>query len=136
MSDRSASRRGAITADCRFVEIEILGKGGHAARPHETIDPLAAAVRLINSIYADLSRTLGAHDPVVFTIGQVEGATSPNVIPDRVVLRGTLRTLDAKVGEAAWMRIVRLAQGEQASSGAKVNTSVDVGPPSVRNEPL
>ncbi len=126
---------GPITAECRFVEIHLRGVGGHAARPHEARDPLASAIRLMHNLYGDLGRRLNAHDPVVFTIGQVVGATSPNVIPDTVTLRGTLRSLDTTVGDTAYDRIVTLGRAETAASGVDIDVSGSIGPPSVTNDP-
>ena len=82
-----------------------------AARPHEAQDPIAAAAQLINAIYLFIPRTTDSLDSVVVTIGQVIAGDNLNVIPERVELYGTLRTLDREVRKKAIDHIRRLAHG-------------------------
>ncbi|MCB1019089.1 MAG: amidohydrolase, partial [Acidobacteria bacterium] len=79
---RIGVREGPLTANCDEFAVTIRGRGGHAARPHESVDPLAAAAHLISSIYAFLPRSIGSQDPVVVTIGKIAGGYSSNVIPE------------------------------------------------------
>ncbi|HEX6566784.1 MAG TPA: amidohydrolase, partial [Chthoniobacterales bacterium] len=73
---------GPRTAFCRDFEIEVRGRGGHAARPYATIDPIAAAAHLVTLIYQALPRSSDARDPMVITIGMIQGGHTSNVIPD------------------------------------------------------
>lgn len=84
---------GALTAQVDEVMISVRGTGGHAARPHNTTDPIAAAAGLISLLHQQLPRTTDARDPSVFTIAQIHGGTAPNVIPDHVDMNGTLRSI-------------------------------------------
>ena len=93
-------RTGAFTADCQEIIIHITGQGGHASRPHESRDPIAAAAQLITSMYQFVHRTIDSQEPVVVTIGQISGGANYNAIPDRVFLRGTLRCFEPRVKEA------------------------------------
>ena len=88
---------GPLTAHVDEVVIEIEGRGGHSARPHDTSDPVAAAAGLVTLLYQSIPRHIDARDPNVFTIGQIHGGTAPNVIPDQVRLNGTLRCVDVTV---------------------------------------
>lgn len=88
---------GALTAQVDEVLISIRGQGGHSARPHDTSDPIAAAVSLVSMLYQQLPRTTDSRAPAVFTIGQIHGGTAPNVIPDHVEMNGTLRSIDPDV---------------------------------------
>jgi amidohydrolase len=129
------TRVGTFTAACDDMVIHIEGRGGHAARPHESIDPIAAAAQLISSIYLFVPRAVDSHDPVVVTFGQIQGGDSPNVIPNCVVLRGTIRTLGGIVRERTKDHIRQLARGLAEASGARIEITFHPGPQSVRNEP-
>ena len=129
-------RQGPLTASCDWMEILIQGRGGHAARPHESIDPIAAAAQLISAIYAFIPRSVDSQDPVVVTIGRISGGYSANVIPERAVLEGTIRTLDVAVRERTRDRIRQLARGVAEASGATVEVRFGAGLAAVRNDAL
>lgn len=128
-------RDGALTAACDWLEVTIQGRGAHAARPHESEDPIAAAAQLISALYAFIPRSVDSQDPIVVTIGRVEAGYSANVIPGAVELQGTLRTLDPDVREAAKLRIEKLARGMAEASGVKIRVEFSGGPPAVFNDP-
>lgn len=128
-------REGAFTADCSQLEIEIRGRGAHAARPHESRDPIAAASQLISAIYLFVPRGTDTHEPVVVSFGQIMGGHNANVIPDRVLVRGTLRTLHERVTRDTISHIERLARGIAEASGTSINLRSDNGPPAVYNDP-
>lgn len=129
------TRVGAFTAACDEMVIYIEGRGGHAARPHESIDPIAAAAQLISSVYLFVPRAVDSHDPVVVTFGQIQGGESPNVIPNRVMVRGIVRTLGGPVRERTKDHIHQLARGLAEASQARIEIAFHPGPPSVRNDP-
>ena len=119
---RIGVRTGVLTANCDEVILEITGRGGHAARPHETSDPIAAAAQLINALYVQIPRQTDSQDAVVVTIGQIVGGESCNVIPESVILRGTVRTLSREVRQRTFEHIRRLAIG----IGGTTDTSIQV----------
>jgi amidohydrolase len=127
-------RHGDFTADCHEMKIEIQGRGAHAARPHEGVDPIAIAAQLISSIYLFVPRSTDSQDAVVVTFGQIHGGHSSNVIPDHVILRGTVRTLDAGVSEATMRHITRLARGLAEASESIIDIEWESGPPPVKND--
>ena len=86
---------GVLTALVDEVLISVRGQGGHAARPHNTSDPIATASMLVSMLYQRLPRAMDSRDPFVFTIGQIHGGTASNVIPDHVEMNGTLRSVEA-----------------------------------------
>ncbi|MBV8097719.1 MAG: amidohydrolase [Verrucomicrobia bacterium] len=100
---------GPRTAFCRDFVIEVRGRGGHAARPHATIDPVAAAAHLVTLIYQALPRSSDARDPMVVTIGMIQGGHTSNVIPDIVTLKGTIRALRREVAIEASSTLERLS---------------------------
>lgn len=127
-------RQGDFTADCHEMRIEVTGRGAHAARPHEAIDPISATAQLISSIYLFVPRGTNSQDPVVVTFGQIEGGYAPNAIPDKVVVRGTLRTLDTGVSEATMRHIDRLIRGVAEASETTITIAWTSGPPPVKND--
>jgi len=98
----------------------VTGGGGHAARPHHAVDPIAAAAHLITAIYEFLPRSVDSRDPSVVTIGHIVGGSAPNVIPDKAELRGTLRTIDAGARETLKNRIREICGGVEQSSGTQI----------------
>ncbi|MFN3651821.1 MAG: amidohydrolase [Armatimonadota bacterium] len=131
---RIGLRYGALTAACDSIEICVTGRGGHAARPHESIDPIAAAAQLISSIYLFVPRAAQSFDPVVVTFGQVRAGDNPNVIPERAELLGTLRTLGGASRERAKLHIQQLARGLAEVSGTRIDVTFGEGPESVVND--
>ena len=101
---------GPRTAFCRDFAIEVRGRGGHAARPYATIDPIAAAAHLVTLIYQALPRSSDARDPLVITIGMIQGGYTSNVIPDLVALKGTIRALQREVAIEASSTLERLSE--------------------------
>ncbi|NIP87287.1 MAG: amidohydrolase [Planctomycetales bacterium] len=130
---RIGIRTGILTANCDAVQISIVGRGGHAARPHEAIDPIATAAQLINSLYLSLPRVTDSQDAVVVTIGCIVGGSNPNVIPEQVQLQGTMRTLDGDVRNRAMEHIAQICRGIAESSGTQIHVRFESGISSVNN---
>lgn len=128
-------RMGPFTADCVELEITVHGHGGHAARPHESLDPIATAAQLITSMYLSVPRTTDSQEPVVVSFGQIVGGEDSNVIPDRVLLRGTLRCLNEQARKRTLDHIEKLARGLAEASGTRIELSAIPGPPAVHNDP-
>ena len=85
---RLGYRQGVLTAFCQELQIEIQGLGGHAARPHQSVDPIGIASQFITSVYQFVPRSIDSRDPVVVTFGSIQGGTSANVIPERRPAQG------------------------------------------------
>ena len=128
-------RAGVLTASCDEIRFQIDGRGGHAARPHETHDPIAAAAQLVNALYLFIPRVTDSQDAVVVTIGQIQAGENANVIPETVLLRGTIRTLSHQAREETLDHIRRLVKGVAATSETRILFSVGQSAPSVRNDP-
>ncbi len=117
---RIGERRGVLTAFCDDLLVTIRGRGGHAARPYQTIDPIAVAAQLVGSIYQFIPRSVDAREPVVVSFGSIQGGTSHNVIPEQVTLLGTIRTLSHDSALRVKNRIRQIGQALGAASGAAV----------------
>lgn len=114
-------RYGVLTANCDDVEIFVEGRGGHAARPHFTNDPIAAAAHLVTALYEFLPRAVDARDPVVFSVGRLAGGTLNNVIPERVEILGSLRTLQPETRKRMQERIEAIVHGVREASGTTLH---------------
>jgi len=128
-------RMGAFTADCVELDMTVHGHGGHAARPHESLDPIATAAQLITSMYLSVPRTTDSQEPVVVSFGQIMGGEDSNVIPDKVILRGTLRCLSEAMRKRTLDHIEKLARGLAEASGTRIEIQAIPGPPAVHNDP-
>ena len=126
---------GPQTAFCQDFEVEVRGRGGHGARPHNTVDPIAMAAHLVSLIYQAVPRKSDARDPLVVTIGQIQGGHASNVIPDTVTLKGTIRALDAAVLQNARELIDRLCRSSAEAFGGGVHIAFDPQLPGVINDP-
>jgi amidohydrolase len=127
-------RSGVFTASCDAMRVTVKGRGGHSARPHESTDPIAAAAQLISTLYQYVPRATDSQDAVVVSFGQIHGGQNANVIPEQVVLAGTVRTLDRSVREKTIAHIRTLAAGIEQVTGTELDVSFERGTPSVYND--
>jgi amidohydrolase len=127
-------RSGPLTASCDDMRISVRGRGGHAARPHESNDPIAAAAELVSTVYQFVPRATDSQDSVVVSFGQIHGGQNANVIPEEVMLEGTVRTLNCDIREKTVQHIRTLAAGIEQVTGATVDVSFRRGSPSVQND--
>lgn len=126
---------GMNNASCDVVEIEITGRGGHGAHPADCVDPIMAAAFLLTQIQTLISRETDPTQSAVLTFGQILGGTAPNIIPDRAVLKGTLRTLDSKLRKRLLQAIERMAKGCCSAMGTECLVRFDKGIPPLVNDP-
>src|SRR5215472_6916171 len=126
---------GPRTAFCQDFIIEIRGRGGHAARPHSTVDPIATAAHLITLIYQAIPRRTDARDPIVVSIGEVHGGHAANVIPDQVTMRGTIRTLSPPIANHGRELLEQLCSGVAQAFGAKISPCFEDLLPGLVNHP-
>jgi amidohydrolase len=101
-------REGPFYASSDSLEIEINGRGGHGAAPHETVDPILSAANFITSVQQVVSRVIDPTEPAVITIGAIHGGTTHNIIPGSVTMMGTVRAFSSDVRQAMPERIERV----------------------------
>ena len=111
---------------------EIIGKGGHAARPHETIDPFFISAHVIMALNGIISRRLDPFDPAVVSIGSINGGFTENVIPERVKLTGTLRYTEKPVQEQIHAEIRRAFEISRPLGG-NYELRIEIGTPPMIN---
>jgi amidohydrolase len=132
---RIGYRPGVLTAFCKELQVEIQGRGGHAARPHQSIDPIGVASQFLTSVYQFVPRSVDSRDPVVVTFGSILGGTSANIIPEEVLLKGTIRTLSEAAGSRVMERIRQIAFGLSEASGSTITVTFRRGTDAVVNDP-
>jgi hippurate hydrolase len=128
-----AIRPGPIMAAADRFDIVIEGRGGHAARPHECIDPVVIAAQVIVAAQTIASRGVDPLDSVVVSICDIKSGDTYNVIPQRAVLKGTVRTLRKETRAYAEQRLREIAAGIATASGATIEVTYHKGYPVTRN---
>ena len=126
---------GPLAASADTFEIELVGQGAHAARPHESADPIVGVGALIGAIQTIVSRRLNPAHPGVVTIGTVHAGTAPNVIPDRATLRGTVRAVDAPSRRLMLDEVQRIAETTAAAYRLSAKVTLELGTPPIINPP-
>jgi amidohydrolase len=112
----------------------IYGKGGHGARPFETVDPLLIASQVLACLYAIPSRRLDPFDPAVVSLGSLHGGEAANVIPDQVKLSGTIRFMRPEVQKQIHAEI-RQALELSRTMGGDYELEFEIGVPPMINAP-
>lgn len=128
-------RSGPYMAAADEIQIRVVGRGGHAALPHRTADPVVAAAHIITALQTVVSRNCDPTQPAVLTFGKVSGGHARNVIPDAVVLDGTLRTYDDQTADHLRAAIVRVAESTAKALGTRAEVDLAIGYPPVVNHP-
>jgi amidohydrolase len=128
-------RKGRVMASADEIYITIRSKGGHAAAPHLTADTVLIASHLIVSLQQIVSRNNNPVSPSVLSICSIRGGHTTNVIPSEVKLMGTFRAMDETWRKKAHELIRKQAVGLVESMGAEIDLHIDVGYPTVDNDP-
>jgi len=119
-----AIRPGAFFAATDLLEIVVTGKGGHAAKPHDTIDPTVTAAQMVTALQTIASRNADPIGNVVVSVTSFETSSNTfNVIPQSVSLMGTVRTLDPAMRDLAEARVTQICEGIAAAFGAKAQVT-------------
>lgn len=129
------TRPGASSASGDQFTITIQGKGGHAARPQNAVDPVVIGSQIVSALQALVSRETDPIASGVVTVTAFLAGQAFNVIPDSAELRGTVRTLDPAVRDHLEQRLHEVAIGLGEAMGAKVEVDYLRGYPSVINDP-
>ncbi len=128
-------RKGRVMASADEIYITIRSKGGHAAAPHLTADTILIASQLIVSLQQIISRNNNPTSPSVLSFCSFQGGHTTNVIPSEVKLMGTFRAMDETWRFKAHELITKQAIGLVEAMGASIDLKIDVGYPTVDNDP-
>ena len=123
-------RPGLFRAMSDSVSIVVYGRGGHAAMPHNTVDPVVLASRIVIALQTIVSRENNPVDPVVITVGSIHGGTQGNIIPDEVRLQLSVRAFTPEARTRTLAAIRRVARAEAESAAAPRAPEVIVTPSS------
>jgi hippurate hydrolase len=129
-------RKGRVMASADEIYITIKGKGGHAASPNLTADTVLIASHLIVGLQQVISRNKNPLSPSVLSICSIQGGHTTNVIPSEVKLMGTFRAMDEEWRFRAHELIRKQAIGLVESMGGEIDLHIDVGYPTVDNDPV
>lgn len=129
-----AVRAGPAMAATDTFTLSIRGRGGHAAKPEETIDPVLVASHLVIALQALVSRETNPVDRAVISVTSVHGGTAFNIIPEEVVLKGTLRTFSAATRTLLRRRILEVGAGICATFRATLASQWSEGSAAVVND--
>lgn len=108
---------GFAMANVDSVDITIRGVGGHGAYPHTTKDPVVLAAQIVLGLQTIVSRELEPTEPVVLTVGSIQGGSKHNIIPDEVKLQLTVRSYSEAVRQHTLAAIKRIARGQAVAAG-------------------
>ncbi len=128
-------RTGPVMAALDGFCIEVEGKGGHGACPHACRDPIVAASAIVLALQTVVSRTSDPDKACVLSVCRIQGGEADNVIPDRVVLEGTMRTVDGDQRTACLDRLHAVVENTAAAMGCKAHIRLQRGMPLVMNDP-
>ena len=120
-----AIKEGLLFANTSELFIDLKGKGGHAAYPHETNDMVITACQLVGQLQSVVSRNIDPLDSAVITIGKIKSGTVQNIIAEEARLEGTIRTLNAKSMEKVKSRISAIVEG--IKMGFECEAKIDFG---------
>jgi hippurate hydrolase len=117
---------GFFRAATTNLDVTIFGRGGHGAYPHQTVDPVVIAARIILGLQTVVSRENNPLEPAVITVGSIHGGTTWNIIPEQVRLQLTVRSLSPETEKRLLSGIEREARGEALAANAPREPSIEV----------
>jgi len=126
---------GPATAAADTVKIEVTGRGGHAAAPHNAVDTVVVAAHILIALQTIVSREVSPLESAVVTFGAIHSGSANNVIPQTAVLEGTVRTYTAAVRDHIERRIAEIASGVASAMRAEAKTTYLRGYPPMYNDP-
>jgi amidohydrolase len=125
---------GPITAAADTFRAGVHGRGGHAAMPQKTVDPIVVAAQVVTNLQQLVSRAVDPTRRAVVSVTQFHGGTAPNIIPEAVELAGTVRTFDPGIREAVRAGMERIIRGVTEAHGATYTFEYEEGYDPVVND--
>ncbi len=125
---------GPVLAGADAWTITVEGQGGHASRPQFSVDPIVVAAQIVTALQSLVSRETAPAESAVLTIGLLQAGTAPNIIPDRAVLRGTIRAYDDELMARLERRLTETAQGIAQAMRATARVEFEMRYPPTVND--
>lgn len=124
---------GPIMAAVDSFTINIKGRGGHGAMPHETADPVVAVCGIVQAIQTIGTRNVQSAHEKVISVTQIHTGSASNIIPETAMINGTVRTFDKDVQALIHQRMIEIVQGQAASYGVEAELDYEIGYPATIN---
>jgi hippurate hydrolase len=124
---------GAVNASTDSFRVEIRGKGGHAARPHEGVDAVVVGSLLVMAIQTIVSREINPAHPSVVTVGRFDAGSASNILAGRATLEGTIRAQEKAVRDRIVSSLKRICESVGALHDAQIRMTLEEGTPPVVN---
>ena len=128
-------RAGAMMASTDTLHATVRGRGGHAAMPHDCVDPVPVLAEIVGALQSMIARTIPVHDPAVLTVTKIRAGSSHNIIPSEATLLGTLRTLSEETRAKTRAGFRRVVEGIAAAHGCTAEVEIEEGYPVTHNDP-
>lgn len=127
-------RRKPMMAASDTFTIRVYGKQGHAAHPHKCVDPIVISGQIVNNLQTIVSREIPPTDPLVITVGKIQGGTAHNIIPNMVEMFGTVRSLNPDLRNKIPAMMTRIVEGTAAVMRGKAEIDYQFGTPPVLSD--
>ncbi|MCM3626337.1 M20 family metallopeptidase [Paenibacillus glycanilyticus] len=131
---QASTKPGPFMAAADEFTLEIVGLGGHGGMPHKTVDTIVIGSALVQSVQSIVGRNVDPLKPAVVTIGSFQAGTTNNVIAERCVMKGTVRTFDEETRKLTHERLEQLVKHTCGMYGAKYDYHMRIGYPPVVND--
>ena len=128
-----AVKPGPFMACTMEFGVEVIGKGGHAAAPHTSVDPIVLAAQVINQFQTIISRSIDPTEPAVITVGKIEAGSAFNVIPGKAVMQGTVRAFSMETARFIRDRMEAVVKSITEGNGGSYSFYFSEGYPAVVN---
>ena len=129
-----ATAPGPFMAAVDTFEIHLAGRGGHGAMPHDAVDPIVAAVAMVQGIQTIVSRNHCNQDDLVVSVTQIHSGSADNIIPETAYICGTVRTFLSRVQEMVQQRMHEIVSGTAQAFGVEADLDYQVGYPATVND--
>jgi len=127
-------KEGAITAAVDLFKIKIHGRGSHGAEPHTGRDPIAASAAVISSLQTIVSRNISPTDQALVSVTHIEGGSNWNIIPEEVLLEGTIRTTNPATRSFVSKRLTEIVQNTALAYEEEATVEIENAPPCTNND--
>ncbi|MGB0960005.1 MAG: M20 aminoacylase family protein [Halocynthiibacter sp.] len=131
---RFTGNSGPVMAAVDEFRIDIQGRGGHAAYPHETVDPVVACLGIANAIQTIVSRNHNSSQELVVSVTQIHTGSADNIVPDTAFVGGTVRSFDKEVRKMVMRRMAEIVEGQCQSYNVTANLEFVDGYPATVND--
>jgi amidohydrolase len=128
-------REGMYMASCDEIYLRVIGKGGHAAAPDLTVDPILISSHIIIALQQVISRNASPKQPTVLSFGNIIGKGATNIIPNEVNIAGTFRAMNEEWRASALKKIRKMAESIAEGMGGRCEVEISQGYPYLENNP-